>query len=156
MKNSKAKKKVVKRVADKAQDEKMRRTITETDDGHNFFFTKFSVIDFFLTERRNIFMYMATIGLWQIFELSIVALSREKYHYPGQVRNFRFQFSYFSFLPSLRYFERHCLLQIRFFFFALLAAIIRENIDEPPWIETGQRFAIHLLTWHSWLAISNT
>ena len=84
---------------------------------------------------------MATIGLWQIFELSIVALSREKYHYPGQVRNFRFQFSYFSFLQSLRYFER--------FFFPLLAAIIRENIDEPPWIETGQRFAIHLLTWHT-------
>ena len=90
-------------------------------------------------------MYMATIGLRQIFKLSIVALSREKYHCPGQVRNFRFQFSYCSFLPSLRYFERHCLLQIRFFF-ALLAAIIRENIDEPPWIETGQRFAIHLLT----------
>ena len=44
-------KKIVKRVGDKGQDEKMRWTITETDKGRNFLFIKFSV-DFFLTERK--------------------------------------------------------------------------------------------------------
>ena len=27
-----------------------------------------------------------------------------------------------------------------------LAVIIQENLDKQPWIENGQRFAIHLLT----------
>ena len=94
-------KKVVKRVGDKAQDEKMRWTITETDNGRSFLFTKFSVIDFFLTDKRNIFMYTAEIGLPQIFQLSIFVFSRKKYHYLGQVRNFRFLFSYFVLLPPL-------------------------------------------------------
>ena len=44
-------KEVVKRVGDRAQGEKMRWTVTETDIGRNFLFTKFSV-DFFLSERR--------------------------------------------------------------------------------------------------------
>ena len=48
-------KKVIERVGDKGQDEKMRWTITETDKGRNFLFTKFSV-DLFLTERK-IFSY---------------------------------------------------------------------------------------------------
>ena len=94
-------KKIVKRVRDKAQDEKMRRTITETDDGRKFPFTKFSVVDFFLIVKRNIFMYTAKIGLWQISQLSIFVFSRKKYHYLGQVRNFRFLFSYFVLLPPL-------------------------------------------------------
>ena len=94
-------KKIVKRVRDKAQDEKMRRTITETDNGRNFLFTKFSVVDFFLIVKRNIFMYTAKIGLWQISQLSIFVFSRKKYHYLGQVRNFRFLFSYFVLLPPL-------------------------------------------------------
>ena len=29
-----------------------------------------------------------------------------------------------------------------------LAVIIQENLDKQPWIENGQRFAIHLLTLH--------
>ena len=44
-------KKGVKRVGDKGQGEKMLWTITETDKGCNFLFTKFSV-DFFFTERK--------------------------------------------------------------------------------------------------------
>ena len=47
-------KKIVKRVGDKGQDEKMRWTITETGKGRNFLFTKFSV-DFFLTEIEKYF-----------------------------------------------------------------------------------------------------
>ena len=79
----------------------MRRTITETDDGRNSLFKKFSVVDFFLIDKRNIFIYMAKIGLWQISQLSIFVFSRKKYHYLGQVRNFRFLFSYFVLLPPL-------------------------------------------------------
>ena len=45
-------KKIVKRVRDKAQDEKMRRTIIETDNERNFLFTKFSVVDFFLIDKE--------------------------------------------------------------------------------------------------------
>ena len=94
---------------------KMRWTITETDNERSFLFTKFSVIDFFLTEKRNIFMYTAEIGLWQISQLSVFVLSHEKYHYPGQRTNFRFFFSYFVSLPFLGNFEWHCLLEIRIF-----------------------------------------
>ena len=145
------KKKGVKRIGDNAQDEYMRWTITETDNGRSFLFTKFSVIDFFLTDKRNFFMYTPEIGLWQIFQLSIFVLNHEKYHYPGRGPNFRFFFSYFVLLPLLRNFEWHCLLEIRIFLFFFLAAIIQENFKIRPWIENGQRFAIHLLTWHSWL-----
>ena len=35
-------------------------------------------------------MYTAKISLWQIFQLSIFVLNREKYHYPGKISNFRF------------------------------------------------------------------
>ena len=131
---------------------KMRWTITETDNGRSFLFTKFSVIDFFLTDKRNIFMYTAEIGLRQILQLSIFVLSHEKYHYPGQGPNFRFIFFVFVLLPLLGNFE----VKNTHFCFFFLAAIIRENLDMRPWIENGHRFAIHLLTWHSWLVISNT
>ena len=40
-------------------------------------------------------------------------------------------------------------------FFVFLAVIIQENLDKQHWIENGQRFAIHLLTLHSWLVILN-
>ena len=97
---------------------KMRWTITETDNGRSFLFTKFSVIDFFLTDKRNIFMYTAEIGLWQIFQLSIFVLSHEKYHYPGQGPNLRFFFSYFVLRPLPGNFEWHCLLEIQIFVFS--------------------------------------
>ena len=51
--------------------------------------------------QRNIFMFTAEIGLWQIFQLSIFVLSHDKYYYPGQRSDFRFFFSYFVLLPLL-------------------------------------------------------
>ena len=119
----------------------MRWTITETDNGRSFLFTKFSVIDFFLTDKRNIFMYTAEIGLWQINQLSIFVLRHEKYHYPGQGPDFRFFFSYFVLLPLLGNFEWQCPLEIRIFLF-ILAAVIRENLDMQPWIDLIQLIAI--------------
>ena len=57
--------KVVKSVGDKAWNERMLLIITKTNAGHKFYCTKFSVIDFFHTDRRSLFRYMAKIGLWQ-------------------------------------------------------------------------------------------
>ena len=110
----------------------MRWTITETDNKRNFLSTKFLVTDFFITERRNVLMYTARIGL-----------SREKYYYLGKVRNLGFSFR-ICLLPLLENFERHYLLEI-WIFSVLQVAIIRENLDKRPWTENGQRFAIHLL-----------
>ena len=62
-----------------------------------------------------------------------------------------FSFRILFYFPLLRNFEWHCLLEIRIFLCFFLAAIIQENFNIRPWIENGQRFAIHLLTWHSWL-----
>ena len=50
------------------------------------------------------------IGLWQIFQLSIFVLSREKCHYQSLwIRSYRFFFPYFGFLTLLGKFEHHCL-----------------------------------------------
>ena len=46
--------KIVKCVGAKAQDEKMRWNTTKTNDGRSFQYTKFSVIDLVLTDKRNI------------------------------------------------------------------------------------------------------
>ena len=78
-----------------------------------YIFVTFSVFDFFLSKRRNIFTCTAKIDPWQIFQLSIFVLSRQKYHHPSQRRNFRFFSSYFVLLPHVGNFERHCLLEIR-------------------------------------------
>ena len=90
-------------------------------------------------------MYMAIIDLWQISQLLIFDLSRGKYHYLSQVRNFRFLFSYFVLLPLSGEVLKDAVCQeIRFY-----CAFSRHNtinLDKRPWIEKGQRFAIHLLT----------
>ena len=91
--------------------------------------------------QRNIFMFTAEIGLWQIFQLSIFVLSHEKYHYPGQRPDFRFFFSYFVLLPLVGNFEWQCLLEIRIFLF-ILAAVIRKNLDMRPWIDLIQLIVI--------------
>ena len=46
--------KIVKCVGAKAQDEKMRWNTTKTNDGRSFQYTKFSVIDLVLTDKRNL------------------------------------------------------------------------------------------------------
>ena len=46
--------KILKCIGTKAQDEKMHRNTTKTNNGRNFQFTKFSVIDLVLADRRNL------------------------------------------------------------------------------------------------------
>ena len=60
--------------------------------------------------QKKSFRYAAKIGLWHIFRLTIFVLRREKSHHQSHsIRNFRFFFSYFGFLPLLGKFKRHCL-----------------------------------------------
>ena len=37
----------------------------------------------------------------------------------------------------------------RYGFFSVLATIIKKNYDKRPWIENGERFAVHSSTWPS-------
>ena len=57
----------------------MRWLVTKTNNGRNFQFKKFSAIDYFLADRGNLFEHPARIGLWQVFQSSIVALNRENF-----------------------------------------------------------------------------
>ena len=62
--------KIAKCVDAKAQHEKMRRNTTKTNHRHKLQYTKFSVIDFVLTNKGNFLDTGPKIGLWQIFHLS--------------------------------------------------------------------------------------
>ena len=66
-------KQIVKRVGDKVQDEKMRRTITETDNGLTFFllFVNIQILTCSLPTKEIFFIYTAKIGPQKIFRLSI-------------------------------------------------------------------------------------
>lgn len=48
------KKKIIKCFGDMAQDEKIRRITTRTNNGHDFQFTEFSIIEFLGTNSRNL------------------------------------------------------------------------------------------------------
>ena len=126
---------IVQRVGAKAQDGKMRWimiTSTTMDTVFNLQ-NSHSQVDF------------AKIDLWQIFQLSILVLSRDKHHYQSHwMRNFRFFFSYIGFLLLLGQFEGHCLWAIRIF--NVLSAIIRGNTNKRivralPFIHQPDRVA---------------
>ena len=62
------------------------------------------------SSSRVLHWSVAEISLWQIFQSLIFALSHKKCHYQSHwIHNFRFSFSYISFLPLLEKFEYHCL-----------------------------------------------
>ena len=95
-----------------------------------------------------IFQVNGQIGLWQIFQMSIFVLSRDKCHCQSHlIRNFRFFFSYIGFLHLVGKFECHCLYTN--WFFSVLAAIIWEDSDKLPWIKNGEGFAVHSSAWPS-------
>ena len=73
---------------------------------------------------------------WQVFQQSIFVLSGEKCNYQGHwIRNFRFFLLVFWFTSSFR---KIWMSLIRYGFFSVLAAIIREHSDKRPWIENGE------------------
>ena len=134
---------------------KMRLIFTKTNNGHNFQLTKFSVVDFFLTDRSNLFR----LGR-QIFQLSIFLLSREKCDYQSHwVRNFRFfSLPYFVFLGILN------VISVSHTNFQWVSSHNLRKFDKQPWIEYDEGFAANLSTrqsgakgeWRvsSWLMIS--
>ena len=102
-------------------DEKMRWIITKTT--INVLFTeKNSQLLTLSSSTEEIFHVqcqnrpVATLPTW--LQQSTFVLRHEKCHYQSHwMRNFRFFFSYFGFLPILEKFERQCLQTIRIFQF---------------------------------------
>ena len=105
----------------------------------NFQYTKFSVIDLVLTDKRNI------SGKWPKSacgkSVDFCSQSWEIHYQSHSLHNFWFFFLYFGFLPLLEKFAHG--------FFSVLEAIIQKNCNKQPRIENGEGFAIHLSTWLS-------
>ena len=114
---------------------------TKTNNGcfSNFQYTKFSVIDLVLTDKRNL------SGKWPKSacgkSVDFCSQSWEIHYQSHSLHNFWFFFLYFGFLPLLEKFARG--------FFSVLEAIIQKNCNKQPRIENGEGFAIHLSTWLS-------
>ena len=72
--------KIVKCVGAKAQDEKMRWNTTKTNNGRSFQYTKFSVIDLVLTDKRNISDTRAksACGKFSSYRFSFSAISNTR------------------------------------------------------------------------------
>ena len=108
---------------------------------------KFSVIDLVLTDRRN---------LSGIRPKSVCGKSSGRRFSFSAARNALtkatdFVTFGFSFLTSLVSFPLKESLNVsvskRYGFFSVLAAVIRTNPDKRPWIEDGEGFAAHTITW---------
>ena len=127
---------------------KMPWKTTKINNGLNF---NVQILSYWLGPygQKKSFRYSAKIGLWQIFRLSIFILSREKCPYQSHwFRNFRFFFPYKLSLVSFPLKESlNVSVSKRYGFFSVLAAVIRTNPDKRPWIEDGEGFAAHTLTW---------
>ena len=124
---------------------------------------KLSVIDFYMT-YTNISATLIKLARGKSTSCRFFALSCEKCHYQNHwMRNFRLFFSQFGFLYILGKFERQCLKTIRIFQY--FTSQDTRKFRLTTWIENGEGFAVHLLTWpsgakgewrvSSWLAISN-
>ena len=152
---------------------KMRWIITKTNNGRNVQFTKFSVIDFFLADRRNLLtakksFFTAEFGLLQILQWSIFVISHEKCQYQShRVRGYSvFLFVFWFPSSSSRFRTSLSVCHVPYKFLSVSATVIRENFKKRPWSENGEGFAIYSSTWQSrakdewrvssWLATSNT
>ena len=155
--------KIAQWVGAKAQDGKMRwNMITKTIMGIIFNFQN-SHSSTWSLPTKEIFRVNGQIGLYQIFQLPIFALSREKCCYQShRIRNFRFFFSYTGFLSLLGKFERYCLQVIRIFQCRHNPRKFPQTTLDWEWWRLWRSF-INRTEWHErrvtfsrWLAISNT
>ena len=113
---------------------------------------------------EEVFQVNGQIGRWQIFQLSIFILSREKcQHYLSHwMRKFRFFFYFIGFLRLVGKFEPLCLSAIRIFKCFRCHNLVK--LRQTTCIENREGFAVHSSTWpsgakgewcfSSWLAIS--
>ena len=98
-----------------------------------------------LTEE--IFQINGQIGLWEIFQLSTLVLSREKCHDQSHwIRNFRFLSSHIGFLSLLGKFERHCLIRIFQCFSSHYGRNFRQTTLDWEWWRL-RRLLINLTEW---------
>ena len=95
----------------KTKKQKNKQANKQKNNGRNFRPKKFLSKSLFPYRQKIYFQ-----ELWQIFQLWIFVLRREKCHYQSHwIRNFRFFFSYFGSLPLVGNFERHSQKKIRIF-----------------------------------------
>ena len=114
--------KIVKCVGGKAQDEKLRWNTTKTNNGRNILSKKSacgksSSCRFLFSAKRNAIEYVA----------------------------FGFSFRVWVFSPFRE--SLNVTICKRYWFFSVLAAIIRRVSYKRPWIENGEGFAVHSSTW---------
>lgn len=127
----------------------MRWIITETNNGHKFQFTKLSVTDFFLNDRKNVFQVHSQNRLVAIFrgQKSISVLSREKFFYQShRIRNFRFFLSsVWPSSPSRQFWTTVSVSDTNSVFQCFRSG----HNSRKHWIENGEGFAIYSSTWQS-------
>ena len=127
----------------------MRWIITETNNGHKFQFTKFSVTDFFLNDRKKVFQVHSQNRLVAIFrgQKSISVLSREKFFYQSHwIRNFRFFLSsVWPSSPSRQFWTTVSVSDTNSVFQCFRSG----HNSRKHWIENGEGFAIYSSTWQS-------
>ena len=114
--------KIVKCVGGKAQDEKLRWNTTKTNNGRNILSKKSacgksSSCRFLFSAKRNAIEYVA----------------------------FGFSFRVWVFFPFRE--SLNVTICKRYWFFSVLAALIRRVSYKRPWIENGEGFAVHSSTW---------
>ena len=127
----------------------MRWIITETNNGHNFQFTKFSVTDFLLNDRKKVFQVHSQNRPAAIFrgQKSISVLSREKFFYQSHwIRNFRFFLSsVWPSSPSRQFWTTVSVSDTNSVFQCFRSG----HNSRKHWIENGEGFAICSSTWQS-------
>ena len=126
---------------------KTRWIISKTTVSVIFNIQKLSVIDFVLTDRRNLPGKRPKSACGKsstcrfLFSAARISITKAaEYVTLGFFRILVFFPFYESF--DVTVFKR-------WLFFSVLVAIIRQNYDKRPWIENGEGFAVHSSTWRS-------
>ena len=158
-------KRIARCIGAKAQDGKMRWNNTKTNNGRNFQYAKFSIIDLVLTDRRTLSgtRPKSACGISTSCPFSFSAL-RSAITKANEYVTIGFTFRILVFSPfeeSLN--VTHC---EWYGFLSVLAAIYQKtNSEKWPWIENSEGSTIHSSAWsrggrgewrvRSWFAISN-
>ena len=144
---------------------KMKKLNHYKNNWHNFQYTKFSVIELALCDRRNLSgkRPKSACGKSSSCQFSFSA-TRNAITKATEYVTFGFSFRILVLFSPLGRFERHCLWAIRILQF--FSSLNPKDSEKQSWIGNGKGFAVHSSTWpsgakgewrvSSWLAISNT
>ena len=120
-----------------AQDKKICWNNTKTNEGCNFQYTQFSVIDLVLTDRRNLSGTQPksacgkSSSCWLLFSGVRNAISEA-----NRYIIFSFTFHILVFFPFKE--SLNIALSRQYIFFNFLAAMIQKYSDKQPWINYGE------------------